>query len=131
VKRNKAKDTASVADNKVPVPENAVPVEIDDKTFYLSFDYQDLAEAESHFKRQGYRVNLLWSLPQQSFQSVQEVFPCLVYRHHQLGFEEAQKLITINSAYAVATAIMEAFSRASGAATTQENAAPATVAAAE
>jgi hypothetical protein len=120
VKKNKAKDTAPVAESKIPVPENAVPVEIDDKTFYLSFDFQDLAEAESHFKRQGHRVNLLWSLPQQSLQSVQEVFPCLVYKHHQLGFEEAQKLITINSAYTVATAIMEAFNRAGGRATAQE-----------
>jgi hypothetical protein len=118
--KNKKVPTSPAVETGPTMELSMVPVEIDGKTYNLSFDYQDLAEAESHFKRQGYRVNLLWSLPQQSLQSVQEVFPCLVYKHHQLGFEEAQKLITINSAYTVATAIMEAFNRAGGAAKPQE-----------
>lgn len=102
-----------------------IPVEIDGKTFNLSFELSDLAEAEKLFRSQGHRVNLLVALPELSIDSVRVVFPCAAHRHHNLTWEEAQALVTLPSAYVIAAAIAQAWEASS------KNAAPATVAAAE
>jgi hypothetical protein len=104
-----------------------IPVEIDGKTYNLSFEFGDLAKAERLFKSQGHRLNLLVALPELTLESVREVFPCAAHRHHpDLTWEQAQALVTIPSSYPIATAIVQAWNEASA-----KNAAPVTVAAAE
>ena len=86
-----------------------IPVQIDGKTYNLSFEFTDLAAAEKLFRSQGHAVNLLVALPELSIDSVRVVFPCAAHRHHELRWEEAQALVTLPSAYVIATAIAQAW----------------------
>ena len=58
-------------------------------------------------------MNLLVALPELSLESVREVFPCAVHRHHDLSFEQAQALVTMQSVYPIATAIVQAWKETS------------------
>lgn len=112
MKRNKEKDAV---ESKSHADDSKVPIEIDGKTFFMSFVFADLAKAERHFKRQGHRPQLLIDLPQNTLDSVCSVFPCLVHTHHpELTWEQAQALVTLNSAYPIVIAIAQAYDRAGG-----------------
>jgi hypothetical protein len=115
---------------KVPVPPTAatnsakldlskIPVEIGGKNYDLCFEFAELAKSERLFKSQGHRLNLLVALPELSLESVREVFPCAAHTHQpDLTFEQAQALVTMESVYPIATAIVEAWNAASSGRTT-------------
>jgi hypothetical protein len=110
-----------------PAVETRIPVEIDGRTYDLSFALVDLAQAERLFRSQGHKVNLLVALPELTLESVREVFPCAAHRYHpDLTFEQAQALVTMQSVYPIATAIVQAWNEASS-----KNAAPANAVAGE
>jgi hypothetical protein len=55
-------------------------------------------------------VNLLVSLTSLTLDGVKEVFPCALHRFHPtIGFSEAQSMVTLQSVYPIATAIVEAW----------------------
>lgn len=86
------------------------PVVIGDKEYKLCFDYGALAEAEAHYNAQGHNVNLLFSLPKFSLESVRINFACSVRKFHpELSFEDACKLVTIKSMTAIANAVATAW----------------------
>ena len=90
-----------------------MPVQINGKTYSLSFEFGALAEAERHFKRQGHRVSLILALPDFGLESIREVFACAARSHHpELGWEAAQELVTMESVYSVATVIQQAWNLA-------------------
>jgi hypothetical protein len=83
-----------------------VPVKIGKQTYYLVFDLESLAAAESHFRQQGVEVNLLAALPGSSLSQVRTLFPCALHRcHPEISFADAQAMITMPVLYVVAAAI--------------------------
>jgi hypothetical protein len=114
--------TAPIVQSETEKPDLArMPVEISGETYFLSFEFSALAEAERFFKRQGHRFNLLLALPDLGLESIREVFPCAARLHHpELTWEQAQALVTMDSVYPIATVIQEAWNAASA-----KNAAPA------
>jgi hypothetical protein len=109
-KAKKVESSTTVTDKSAAPDLSKIPIEIDGKTFNLSFEFTELAKAERLFRSQGHRLNLLLALPGLSLESVREVFPCAVHRHHpDLTFAEAQSLVTMQSVYPIATAIVQAF----------------------
>jgi hypothetical protein len=84
-----------------------IPIEIGGKTYSMCLDMEALSDAEEHFNQRGANVNLLRSLSSLGLKSVRQVFPCALHAHHpELGFKEAQKLLTIQATYEVAAAIV-------------------------
>jgi hypothetical protein len=89
------------------------PIEIGGKTYFMCFDMDALSDAEEYFNQRGANVNLLRSLSSLGLRSVRQVFPCALHTHHpELGFKEAQKLLTIQATYSVAEAIVGIWSPA-------------------
>lgn len=87
-----------------------VPIEIDGKQYFLSFDLGALAEAKWHFAKQGHTVNLLQALTALDIDNLMVIFPCAVHKHHpELSFEDAQRLLSIPVLYAVAAATAAAW----------------------
>ena len=85
-----------------------MPVEIDGKTYSLSFEFRDLAESERFFRQKGHRANLILALPDFGLESVREVFACAAHkRHPELSWEAAQALVTMKSVYSIATIIQQ------------------------
>jgi hypothetical protein len=96
------------------VDPSRIPVEIDGRAYDLCFEFTELAKAERLFRSQGHKLNLLVALPELSLESIREVFPCAAHKHHpDLTFGQAQALITLESAYPVAAAIVQAWNEAS------------------
>jgi hypothetical protein len=116
--------TAPIVESQTEKPDLArMPVEISGQTYFLSFEFSALAEAERFFKGQGARFNLLLALPDLGLGSIREVFPCAAHTHHpELTWEAAQALVTMESVYPIATVIQQAWN-----ATSAKNAAPAAV----
>ncbi len=105
----------SMSANSTLIDNGRVPIEIEGRTYYMSFVFSDLCKAESNFNRQGHRPELLFNLPQLNLESIRACFPCLIFTHHpELTWEQAQALVTLTSAYAIATSVNEAFNRAGG-----------------
>lgn len=110
MKRKKTPSSPAVESQSTQPDVSRIPVEIDGKTFNLSFEFSALAEAESFFQRQGHRVNLIFAMPNLSLESVRQVFPCAARKHHpELTWEQAQALVTMQSVYPIATAIVQAW----------------------
>jgi hypothetical protein len=83
------------------------PIDVGGKTYFMCFDLDALSDAEEYFNQRGANVNLLRSLSSLGLKSVRQVFPCALHTHHpELGFKEAQKLLTIQATYSVAEAIV-------------------------
>jgi hypothetical protein len=92
------------------------PIEIAGKTYFLSFDMENLSDAEEHFNRQGANVNLLRSLSSLSLKSTRQVFACALHTHHpELSFKEAQKVLSIAATYEVAAHVVAIWSPAASA----------------
>jgi hypothetical protein len=115
VKKKKAQDNAPIIDNASGgLDLDNMPVEINGKTFVLSFEFGALAESEQFFKRKGHRVCLILALPDFGLESIREVFPCAAHTHHpELTWEAAQALVTMESVYPIATVIQQAWNAAS------------------
>jgi hypothetical protein len=115
VKRKKTPSSPTVESQSTQPDLSRIPVEIEGKTFNLCFEFAALAEAERFFQRQGHRVNLILALPNLSLESVREVFPCAARKYHpELSWEQAQALVTMQSVYPIATAIVQAWDQAAG-----------------
>jgi hypothetical protein len=74
-----------------------------------------MADAEEHFNQRGAKVNLLRSLSSLGLKSVRSVFPCALHTYHpEIGYAEAQKLLTIAATYEVAASIVAIWAPAAG-----------------
>jgi hypothetical protein len=114
MKKKKVPTSPAVETTSTKPDLSRIPVEIDSKTYNLSFEFSDLAKAERLFRSQGHRFSLLLALPELSLESVRVVFPCAANRHHpDLSWEQAQALVTMQSVYPIATAIVQAWEGAS------------------
>jgi hypothetical protein len=108
-KKKKIEEVSPAVTDQSAPDVSKIPVEINGKTYNLCFEFAELAKAERLFKAQGNRVNLLQSLPEFSFESLREVFPCAAHRFHsELSFQEAQDLVTLQSVYSIALAVAAA-----------------------
>jgi hypothetical protein len=88
------------------------PVTIGGKEYRLCFDFASLAQARAEFRQQGVgaEYNLLIKMAHLDLDGVWVVFPCAVHKFHpELSFEDAQKLLNIQSALAVLSALYEAW----------------------
>ncbi len=100
---------------EVTPPLSKLPVEIGGICYHLCFDLPVLTEAEGHFIRQGYEVDLCaicssgptaWGLL--------TVFACAMRRcHPEVGFVEAQKLATLEVLIVAGRAMAAAVAAAS------------------
>jgi hypothetical protein len=91
----------------LPSDLSKTPIEIAGKTYFLSYDMDAMSDAEEFFNLRGANVNLLRSLSSLGLKSVRAVFPCALHTFHpEIGFKEAQKLLTIQATYEVAAAIV-------------------------
>lgn len=85
-------------------------IEIEGNTYNLCFDLAALAEAEMHFSAQGHDVNLLVALPSMNLNSVRVVFPCAIHKFHpEVGFAQAQAMITMKNMQQIGMAIVQAW----------------------
>ena len=110
-KKKKIEASTTVADKPAPDVSN-IPVEMGSKTYNLCFEFIELGKAETWFRSQGHRFNLLFALPDLTLDNIRIVFPCAAHKHHpELTWEEAQALVTMESAYPIATAIVQAWDR--------------------
>jgi hypothetical protein len=110
-KKNKVAPTTVTASTAPDV--SRIPVEIDGKTYDLCFEFVELAAAERLFRSQGHKLNLLIALPELTLESVREVFPCAAHKFHpELTWDQAQALVTMQSVYPIATAILLAWNGA-------------------
>ncbi|HEV2463546.1 MAG TPA: hypothetical protein VGT04_07065 [Acidobacteriaceae bacterium] len=102
-----------IANTKKDATLPRTPVMIGGKSYDLCFDLGALSEAETELRRQGHDVNLLAALPTQNLANTRVIFAAAVRAFHpELGFEEAQKMLTIGDLYNVADAIFAAWSAA-------------------
>jgi hypothetical protein len=87
-----------------------VPVEIGGVTYKLCFDFAALAEAESHFIKQGHKINLLRELPAENLSSTRIIFACAIHKFQpELSYEDALNLVTLPVLYLVAMAVNNAW----------------------
>jgi hypothetical protein len=86
------------------------PIVLDGETYNLCFDYRALAEAEAAFQREGYTANLLVSLYTFTLENLQLVLPSALRKlHPQIGWVQAQQMVTLATAPVIANAIAEAW----------------------
>jgi hypothetical protein len=112
----KKKEEAAVIEAKPQKVPSKTPIEINGKTYDLCFDFAELAKSERLYRSQGHQFNLMFAMPEFTFGSLQVVFPCLVRTHHpELTWEQAQELVTLQSASAIALAVAAALEGASSA----------------
>ena len=114
MKKKKVPISPAVATDSAEPDLSRIPVEIDGKTYDLCFEFAELAKAERFFRSQGHKLSLLVALPELSLESVREVFPCAARTFQpDLTWEQAQALVTLESVYPIATAIVQAWNQAS------------------
>jgi hypothetical protein len=100
---------------EVVSPLSRLPIEIYGKKYSLCFDLDALIEAEEHFTRQGYEVDLytvLSSAP--DLAGLLAILACALHKFHpELGFGEVQKLgppeviLVVGRSIAAAMAVQE------------------------
>jgi len=91
------------------------PVEIGGNMYNLCFNLRKLAEAEKHYRYQGRNVNLLVSLSEFTLSGVRDSFPCLVRTFHpELSWEQAQELVTLESAYKLTAIVADVMQKSFG-----------------
>ena len=111
VRKKKIESSPTVTD-KPALDVSKIPVEIGSKTYNLCFEFIELGKAETWFRSLGHRFNLLFALPNLTLENIGIVFACAAHKHHpELTWEEAQALVTMESAYPIATAIVMAWDR--------------------
>jgi hypothetical protein len=118
VKNKKEQSTAVEAAQTAKPEPSKTPIEINGRTYDMCFDFAELAKAERLYRSQGHQFNLMFAMPEFTFGSLQVVFPCLVRTHHpELTWEQAQELVTLQSASAIALAVAGALDAGSSGAT--------------
>jgi hypothetical protein len=101
--------TAPLVDPTLPT----FPVEIDGKTYTLCLDFSTLAQAERELQRQGHDICILRHMPSLSFELVKAFFVCGVHRFHpDLAFEDAEKLVRLDTVWLIAKCIDIAYAMA-------------------
>jgi hypothetical protein len=105
----------TLADPSLP----KTPVTVAGKVYNLCFDLGALAEGETAINAELARekpprhLNLLIALPAQDLASTRVMFAAAVRKFHpELGFDEAQRLLTIDSIHDVALAVRAAWEAA-------------------
>lgn len=110
------------AQTPAPLPETqpaagGPTVVIKGETYVMTFEFAALADAETHFRRQGHNVHLMFSLPELTLDGIRDAFPCLIHASRpEMGYEDARALIDMTSVYPVATAIVQALNGSQSAA---------------
>lgn len=101
--RKKRKIAGSEVDPTLP----RIEIEIDGKTYRLCFDLAALAEAKAHFAKAGHKINVLQALSELDVDNLRVLFPCALHKFHpEIGFEEAQKLITYRTMFEMSGAVL-------------------------
>jgi hypothetical protein len=101
MKRKNASKTVTL-----PSDLSKTPIEIAGKTYMCCFDMDQMADAEEFFNSRGENVNLLRSLSSLGLKSVRAVFAVALHTYHpEIGFKDAQKLLSLPASYKVAAAI--------------------------
>ena len=114
MKRNNKQSAPAVESAQAPKREpSKTPIEINGETYDMCFDFAELAKSERLYRSQGHEFNLMFAMPEFTFGSLQVVFPCLVRTHHpELTWEQAQELVTLQSASSIALAVAGALGSA-------------------
>jgi hypothetical protein len=90
-------------------------IKIRGTTYNLRFDLAALADAEEHFTRQGYKVGL-WEILEggdMSCDVLRRVFSCALHQQHpEIGFKDAQRLISFGALYVVSVSFPVAWEAA-------------------
>ncbi|MBB6144716.1 hypothetical protein HNQ77_002672 [Silvibacterium bohemicum] len=102
-----------VADTPADPTLPTFPIQIDGTTYTLCLDFAALAEAESALQRAGHDVCILRHMPSLSFELVKAFFVCGVQRFHpDLAFEDASKLVRLDTVWLIAKCIDIAYAMA-------------------
>jgi hypothetical protein len=105
----KKEQAVAVIEAEAAKEPSKTPIEIDGRTWNLCFDFQELAKAEQHYLAEGRRFHLMFALPEFSLGALQVVTACAIRCHHpELTWEQAQALVTLQSASTIALAVAAA-----------------------
>lgn len=89
------------------------PIKMDGIDYTMCLDLRSLAAGEARLNRAGASINLIQALPRLNLESTMVIFPCSIQRFHpNIGFEEAQKLVSLNNLWDIVAAVQSAWEQA-------------------
>jgi hypothetical protein len=89
---------------------DTVSVTIKGTEYFLTFDFESLAQAEADLNEAGHNVNLLACMPVPTLATIRPLFAAAVRKHQpKLSYEDAIKLVTPLNAQVIAATLLGAW----------------------